>query len=378
MDIDILVPLRSGVGGGTAKFLQHLVARWLEHPRVEHLRVYLPDTIHRSFSLPAEIVRLFPGKDWLRSFRRLRAMAEADKPDVVFIATGRSVHLPQFPVVTLLDNVEPLQSPHYSLPLLWRGRLLVYRREYRLACRRTNRVLTVSHYMQRQITTRLGVDPGRIDVVRYGFDTSEAAGATPTDEQSSGRYLFTAGVLAPYRGTEDLLHALGKLVRQRIPVPRLMIAGSPPAAGSRYVAGLRRLAAKLRIADHVQWLGLISREEMTHCYKECLAFVFTSRAESISNIVLESMGHGCVCISCDHDPMPEIYGDSAIYYPWGDSGALVGRIQEALAMSDLDRQLWQERAKARIKQFTWEQTAQQTLDSLQRAARDFESCHCNS
>jgi glycosyltransferase involved in cell wall biosynthesis len=184
-------------------------------------------------------------------------------------------------------------------------------------------------------------------------------------------FLFTAGVLAPYRGTEDLINALALLAQRKVAFPPLVIAGTSGGASSYYETNLRRLAAKHGVERHIHWAGALSREEMSWCYRHCQAFIFTSRAEACPNIVLESMGHGCLNISCTHKPMPEFYQNSALYYDWGNSAMLADRIQQVLAMDGAAVDSWRNASRARIDAFTWDAAASETICVLKKAIQQF-------
>jgi glycosyltransferase involved in cell wall biosynthesis len=81
--------------------------------------------------------------------------------------------------------------------------------------------------------------------------------------------------------------------------------------------------------------------------------------------VLEAMSYGCVCISNDAPPMPEFFGDIALYYPTGDAQALGGALREGLTVDVLERK---RRSRQRSLEFSWEHTVQQTISVLQRVA----------
>jgi glycosyltransferase involved in cell wall biosynthesis len=69
--------------------------------------------------------------------------------------------------------------------------------------------------------------------------------------------------------------------------------------------------------------------------------------------------------------MPEILSDAASYYPSGDTYALASAIQYFLKMDKKEVGIRQDRARQRALFFSWDKTAEQTLDALERAVRDF-------
>lgn len=368
MKLAVLNPLFRGASGGVIKHLEQTVPFWLNTPQVESLSIYFPAGIDNLYNLPKDIVYTFPSDDHRHHFRVLSKMVKSENYDAILIATARYVDTGSIPIVVMARNSEPLQKAHYRMPLSWRMRLLCLRNENRKALTHATRIITLSNYMCDLITENFNIDPTKVDTVYHGFDSSESIQTgTPVPGMLSG-CLFSAGLLVPYRGTEDLISALAIIKHNTGSCPFLVIAGDYRNA---YAAKMMKLARRLRVHDYIHWAGQLSRQEMTWCFRNCAAFIFTSRAESISNIILESMGHGCLSISSDHMPMPEIYGDAAMFYPWGNSKRLAEQIQRVLGMPESERLLWQNKALSRIKSFTWERTATETLDALHKAIQEY-------
>jgi glycosyltransferase involved in cell wall biosynthesis len=116
----------------------------------------------------------------------------------------------------------------------------------------------------------------------------------------------------------------------------------------------------------VRFTGVLNRDEMTWCYRNCSAFLMTSRVEACPNIALEAMGHGCLCVSTSNPPMPEIFQDTALYYPAGDAEALAQKVLHSLQLSGSHREVIRRFAVARAAEFTWEACCDHTVCELQK------------
>jgi glycosyltransferase involved in cell wall biosynthesis len=106
---------------------------------------------------------------------------------------------------------------------------------------------------------------------------------------------------------------------------------------------------------------------MSWCFRNAAFFVMTSRAEACPNIVLESMAEAAPTISTDHQPMPELLGDAALYYRERDAMHLAERLNEALAAPDGAWTEMGQRARARTSAYNWDNTARETVAELQQA-----------
>jgi glycosyltransferase involved in cell wall biosynthesis len=209
-----------------------------------------------------------------------------------------------------------------------------------------------------------GIDPGKIDLIYLGArnpddDGSEKPLVVP--DSWDGRFLFTAGSIRPARGLEDLMRALGSLKSSPF-VAGLVIAGQVDGRMERYKTRLDRYISREGLSAKIVWADTLDAAQMSWCYDHCLAFVMTSRVEACPNIALEAMAHGCACIASDNAPLPEIFGEGALYYPPKNGEALAKMVVQTTAFADVEALAKSRQVIARSKSFSWEKCAAQTVD----------------
>jgi len=108
--------------------------------------------------------------------------------------------------------------------------------------RRAARLVAVSRFEADVFAARLGVPPGRIDVVPNGADLPDPGRPVAVEPG----LVVSMGRLERYKGHHRVIAALPAL-RARVPEARLRIVGSGPYEGE-----LRALAARLGVADRVE------------------------------------------------------------------------------------------------------------------------------
>jgi len=146
--------------------------------------------------------------------------------------------------------------------------------------------------------------------------------------------------------------------------------GSRPETGI-YLNDLKKLAAGLNVTGDIAWLGNISEEELSWCYANCSAFALTSRIESFCFVALEAMAHGCNIVSTDSACLPEILGDSAIYYAAGDEAGLSKAITAVLSRTEAEHAGFSAASAARATSFSWDKAAAATLEVFKKSLASF-------
>jgi glycosyltransferase involved in cell wall biosynthesis len=351
-----------GLSGGYVKYLRNVMPRLASDRRVSHLHVCFPD------GMQAPDLGALPLLRWRTGVGGLAHLIASLMPDVVFVPTARWPGRLGMPVVTMVRNMEPLLVPYAGHSWTERLRNLLRRRSARQACSQATRIIAVSTFVAQFLEQQWQVPPAKIGVVYHGVeeDRPETEQCPPALVGDTRPFLFTAGSIRPARGLEDVLEALGGS-SARSDAVRLVIAGGADRATARYARRLHLRYATLASEGRVLWLGSLTPEQMAWCYRRCLAFVTTTRAEACPNTALEALAHGCVIISTNQPPMPEFFHEHAHYYPPGDSTVLADVIRGALGLSQDARVQTALASRRRASAFTWAETARKTVDELQLA-----------
>jgi glycosyltransferase involved in cell wall biosynthesis len=360
MKIAVVILTRGDMSGGARKYLRRLVPLLCEQSGVECVDVFVPPQAAGNGE------RTWPENDELRGYPVLRKTIGSLRPDVLFIPTARMLRVPGVPVVTMVRNMEPLEVPFGGNTWMEGMRNVARAAAARSACRRSDRVIAVSRHVRDFLLNRWRIPEARIGIVYHGIDdpSDEVVKAPVALRTMEGkRFLFAAGSIRPARGLEDVISALAGTPSDVM----LVIAGAVDRGAESYVRRIRALAENTGLESRIVWAGQLDASGMAWCFRRATLFVMTSRAEACPNTVLEAMAHGVVSVSTDHAPMPEFFGDGALYYRERDAADLGRRIRQALDAPDQEQKRIRDQARARARLFTWESTARDTIAVLRRA-----------
>ena len=364
MKIALRMLTNGSVSGGAAKYLRHMIPLLSEGERIDELRIFLPK------GALSDIPGDWPIVSWEASGRRgkqeLRKALEAFAPDVIFIPTARHFSFGAVPVVTMVRNMEPLRTPFGANHWVDRIKTLARRFAAKKASQQGDRVIAVSDHVSEFLTERWSIPEARIDVVPHGVEApSEPERPDALPDLGGKPFVFSMGSIRPARGLTDLIAAMGD--KRLSPDLQMVFAGKVDKGAERYHREVMTLARQRGVLDRLHWVGHVGPAQTSWLFRNSDLFVMTSRVEACPNTVLEAMRHGCLSVSTDDPPMPEFFGDGALYYRAGDPVSLAKRMDVALNLPTAEARSYRNAAAMRADRFTWDRTAEATLAVLAKA-----------
>jgi glycosyltransferase involved in cell wall biosynthesis len=235
--------------------------------------------------------------------------------------------------------------------------------------RRADRLIAISRSGADDIVRHLRVPRERIDVVPLGPGVE--AWIAPTPEVSlrerlalgNGPIVLAVSAKKAHKNLLRMVEAM-RVVIDRHPAAVLVLPGRPTA----HEEELRALAARQGTAANVVFPPYVDPADLEGLYAAATCFVLPSVNEGFGLPILEAMRRG-VPVACSNvSAMPEVAGDAARYFdplrPDDIAAAVLDLVGDPALASRLVA-AGRERARA----FSWETTAQLTLESYERAWR---------
>ncbi len=211
---------------------------------------------------------------------------------------------------------------------------LVFKRVVPRAARTATRVLAVSERTKQDLVELYDVPPERIVVTPHGVDPQFSPG-----DDTPGRYLLFVGAI---QQRKNPLAAVAAADAVGLP---LVVVG--PTRDAALAAELDRAGADLR--------GYVSNEELAELYRAAACLLMPSRYEGFGLPVLEAMASGTPVVATPDPALREVVGDAAIVV---EPERLADGVRSAIA----ERERLRAAGIARAREFTWERTAQLTVD----------------
>lgn len=282
----------------------------------------------------------------------------------VFLATGGLAPAgAPCPIVGVVHDLVPLRFPNWFSA---EARTIRLRLERLVA--RSSLLIAVSESTRRDLRELLGVvAEKKVRVVHHGIHSRFAP---PPPERIrtvlgargiTGPFFLYVGTLGPVKNVGTLLTSF-RAFRERTRAPHALLL----ASDLRWAGTLPSDADKLGLGEAVYFLGFVQDEELPALYAGATALVLPSWHESFGFPALEAMACGTPVLASAVGALPDVLGDAPIFFP-PDAPLELAEQMARVASDERLRKDLRARGRARAATFTWERTAEQTLEVLREA-----------
>lgn len=219
-------------------------------------------------------------------------------------------------------------------------------------------VITTSPWTRDRLIEE-GLPPERIAVAEPGTDPAPVAAPSP-----GGDRLLSVGVLAPHKGQDLLVAALGLLDDLRWSCTVVGALDVDPAFAGR----VERAAA--RLADRVGFRGPLAGDQLAAAYAGADLLVLPSRVETFGMVIGEALTRGVPVVAADVGGVPAALGSDpsgcspGVLVRPGDAAALAGALRSWLIEAGLRERLRASALRRRETLPGWSTTARRVSDVL--------------
>lgn len=225
-----------------------------------------------------------------------------------------------------------------------------------------------SHATRHDLIEQLRVPPEKITTIHlaanplYERDYEETAVTDTLQKQNLPRdFILFVGTLEPRKNLPFLLRAYQHLLQNGlIDVPLVLVGGKGWLNEEVFTT-----IDELGLQEKVRHLSAVFDEQLAHLYHAAGVLVTPSHYEGFGLPALEAMHCGCPVIVSNRGSLPEVVGEAGLQLGLDDEEAWADGLHRVLTDSNLRKKMIA-RGYAQAKTFSWQKTAEMTLNIYQR------------
>src|SRR3954465_12636339 len=318
--------------------------------------------------VPSRIrTRLIARNPFLRLGLDLARKVREDRPDLLHVQHTAPVGC-SVPVVVSVHDVSFLEHPEYFK----RGRAWQLQQTVSRTVKRAAKILTGTDFSRNSILKVYGdLEEDKVVVVpnaaasEFRPVSREAAAAVVRERFNiPSPFILSVGDLQPRKNQIGLIKAFAELVRAYPQLKhRLVLAGK-----ETWFADKVRDAARMSgVGDRIQFSGFVTDPDLLNLYNACDLFVFPSFYEGFGLPALEAMACGRAVVCSNTTSLPEVVDGAAILFDPFSADEMVRALADLLLDAEL-RARMERLGLQRAAHFSWQKTAERTLDVFREVA----------
>lgn len=267
------------------------------------------------------------------------------------------------PLVVTVHDLTTMLVPEYRKSLSAR----LYNALVAASARGANHIITDSLASKKDIIEHLNIPQEQVTAVYLGVSDEFSPKENLIVDMGILRkydlpdfYILYLGGYELHKNVMTLLLAwsyVGQALGEDYP---LVLAGRKPDTVSDVYPDYDDYIKRLRIEEYVRWIGYVDEADKPTLYRQAELFVFPSQYEGFGLPVVEAMASGTSVVTTDSASLPEVVGEAGFAVAAEDARAMAGAIIAGVIQENLAANLRQ-KGLARARQFSWEETAKETL-----------------
>lgn len=238
----------------------------------------------------------------------------------------------------------------------------------RFALRKAEKIITVSNFSKKEMVDLYKAENNKIGVIYNGYnrglykkaDDEEKIKEVLEKYDIEKPYVLYVGRLEKKKNTANLVEAFAMMKEENKDIKHKLVLVGDASHGYDEVKYVIR---EYNINDDIIITGWIPEMDMPYIYSGADAFVFPSLYEGFGIPLLQAMACETPIIASQTTSIPEVAGDAAIFFNPKDTRSIARALKNILTNENLRQDLIA-RGRERVKSYSWQKCAEETLKIL--------------
>ncbi|MBI2050201.1 MAG: glycosyltransferase family 4 protein [Parcubacteria group bacterium] len=364
---------------GIGRYTEQLVLNIAKYPASHQYALFVPSVVADALRLDPNqftIVRADVPHYGPAEHLRMPRLIRRSGVDAMHFT---HLNVPYWCPVPYVATIHDLIAFHFpseratELPK-WKHRIKIWglKAVLKNAVKKARKVIAVSEFTKRDLVRHLNVPEENIIVTHLGVEqlllgTGLLRNTPQFDAMLAEKfgidrpYLLYVGSAYPHKNLEKLIDAYALLCREHRRRWQLVLAGREDAFYGRVRAYADAALTEPEFRRGVIFTGEVSDSVLDGLYRSAKCFVFPSRYEGFGLPPLEAALRGVPVVCSKAGSLPEVMAEGACYID-PDSASDIADKLNAIGSSHKVADEIASLGRERAKRFTWEKTAQETVD----------------
>ena len=300
-------------------------------------------------------------RSW-KYFRKLNERLEFDliHPTYYSPLSGQGIADCHRPIVLTVYDMIHERFPDLVDP---RGKNAALKRQ---AIQAAQAIICISHSTKRDFLEIYPESEDRVSVIHLatsiGLDTIDWNTEIPAQP-----FFLYVGSRAAYKNFDRLLDAMRSVVASS-PDCCLCVVGGP------FTKREREGVAEKGLSRNIVHFGYATDGQLARLYNASIALVYPSQYEGFGIPLLEAMRCGTAVVAASTSSIPEVAGNAALLFDPNSTDELCESLLDLLN-NTARRAAFVQRGSQRASQFSWQHTAEQTME-IYRATANTDAVDC--
>jgi len=268
-------------------------------------------------------------------------------------------------IVTIHDLILfhfPSQRASKLAPGVYKIKEIIYHKIIRRAVFKSEKVITVSNFSKQDILDNFPVQAEKIKRIYEGVyaipgDEKNLQHETLKEYGIKKNFVMCVGSAYPHKNLEFLVDEFSQMRRVDL---QLLVIGQ-----NDYFMSRLRDYVSVKGYKNIVFTGFVSDVFLSFLYGKALFYIFPSKYEGFGLPALEAQAYNCPVLSSRVASLPEILGDSALYFQLDNGDDFKNKFNRMMDDSGLRESLLIS-GKKNLERFSWDDCAKNIWSVLGR------------
>lgn len=212
---------------------------------------------------------------------------------------------------------------------------------------KADRIIAISEFTKEQLIENTEIEPERIDVIYQGVDLEKFK---PKENTPIDNYFLHVGSEIDRKNLQGLIEIFEK-IKRKDEETKLIRVGNLSKETKKLIE-----QSELKLGRDIVYKTDITDEELVNIYSAARKLLFPSHAEGFGRPIIESLACNTSVVAYRKKPMSEILPEKMMVN-YNDQDKFV---EKALSQNE-------DNCRKYAKEFTWQRTAEQVIETYERA-----------